>query len=401
MVADVAHSRAPAPRTPHTPHRLRIAIAHDWLCGYRGGEGVLDRLIQVAQHDHELAGLYVMFDDGRPLRPAIDAAPKTVSKVGRWPGASTTRLRQYLMPFYAKAVRDLSRSLEADHRRRPIDLLITSSSAAVKNMRTPLGVPHLCYCHSPARYVWAQAKEYRRDLSLRSLGLRFSTKSYQRWDRVGSSPDYITRLIANSSYTADQITRCYERSARVLHPPVRTDFYTPALERVGQSRADYWLYVGALEPYKRADLAVHAANKLNQELVVIGKGTESRALRRIAGPKVRFLGYVSDEELREHYRRARLLVFPQVEDFGIVAVEAQACGLPVVARRAGGSLDSIQDGLTGALFTEPTMEALIAATIRCPRRCDSACRVNAERFSEEVFDSAILREIDELCGVAR
>ncbi len=390
----------PAP-LPDSHRRLRVAIAHDWLCGYRGGEGVLERLIQVVQQEHELAGLFVMFDDDRPIRPAIDTAPKFVSRVGRLPAASTTRLRQYLMPMYPRAVRQLTDALEAVHAKKPIDLLITSSSAAVKNMRPPHGVPHLCYCHSPPRYVWAQAKEYQRDRSLRSLGLRFYGKNYQRWDRIGSSPDYVTRLLANSTYTAEQIAQCYERSARVLYPPVRTDFFTPAMERVGQSRADYWLCVGALEPYKRVDLAVLAANKLNQDLLIIGRGTESRTLRRLAGPKVRFLGYVTDEELREHYRRARLLLFPQVEDFGIVAVEAQACGLPVVARRAGGAADTVLEGYTGALFDEPVMEQLIAATIRCPRRCDSACRVNAERFSERVFDAAIAREIEELCGVGR
>ena len=247
--------------------RLRVAIAHDWLCGYRGGEGVLERVIEVVQHEHELAGLFVMFDDERPLRPAIDGAPKVVSRVGQWPAASTTRLRQYLMPMYPRAVRQLTHALEEAHARKPIDLLITSSSAAVKNMRPPHGVPHLCYCHSPPRYVWSQAREYRRDHSLRSLGLKFYAKNYQRWDRIGSSPDYVTRLLANSTYTAEQIAQCYERSARVIYPPVRTEFFTPALERVGQSRGDYWLYVGALEPYKRVDLAVMAANKLNQELL--------------------------------------------------------------------------------------------------------------------------------------
>ncbi|MFO0830910.1 MAG: glycosyltransferase [Phycisphaerales bacterium] len=397
---DAGHGAGVAPG-PSGPKRLRVAIAHDWLCGYRGGEGVLERLIQVVQAEHDLAGLFVMFDDQRPLRPAIDTAPKFISRVGRWPAASTTRLRQYLMPMYPRAVRQLTQALEDVHARKPVDLLITSSSAAVKNMRPPHAVPHLCYCHSPPRYVWAQAAEYRRDRSLRSLGLKFYGTNYQRWDRVGSSPDYITRLLANSTYTAEQIAQCYERSARVIYPPVRTDYFTPAMERVGQSRSDTWLYVGALEPYKRVDLAVQAANKLNQELLIIGRGTEGRALRRAAGPKVRFLGYVSDEELREHYRRARLLIFPQVEDFGIVAVEAQACGLPVVARNAGGAADTVLDGVTGALFDEPTMEHLIAATIRCPRRCDSACRVNAERFGERVFDSAIAREIEELCGVGR
>lgn len=382
---------------PHAGRRLlRIALAHDWLCGYRGGEGVLERLIRLIRHAHDLSGLYVMFDDGRPVAPAIDATPRVVSRIGRLPMAST-RLRRWFLPLYPRAVSDLSRRLESDHQRSPIDLLISSSSAAAKGVRAPHGVPHLCYCHSPARYIWAQASEYARDGWARAWGLKFFRRSYQRWDQLSSSADYVTRLIANSRYTAEQITRCYERSARVIHPPVRTEYFTPAVERVGESREDYWLYVGALEPYKRVDLAIAAANKLNQRLVVIGTGSLLGRLRHQAGPSVRFLDRVGDEELREHYRRARLLLFPQVEDFGISAVEALACGLPVVARRGGGALDVLADGHTGAFFDNPRIEDLITATIRCPRRCDAACRVSAERFSENAFDQAVLREIDELC----
>lgn len=376
---------------------LRVALAHDWFCGYRGGEGVLEHLVRVVRRHHDFAGLYVMFDDGRPVAPAIDASERTVSRIGRWPMAST-RFRRWLMPLYPRAIADLSRQLERDHQRKPIDLLITSSSAAVKGLRAPYGIPHLCYCHSPPRYVWSQSDEYLRTDRLRALGLKLFRKSYRRWDQVGTSADYVTRLLANSNYTADQIVRCYERSASVVHPPVRTEYFTPALERVGEAREDYWLYVGALEPYKRVDLAIAAAIKLNQRLVIVGSGSESGRLRAQAQdhPAIRFLGRVEDDQLREHYRRARLLVFPQVEDFGIVAVEAQACGLPVVARKAGGALDTVIEGQTGAFFGEATLESLIAATIRCPRRVDAACRVHAERFSEETFERAILKEIESL-----
>lgn len=381
---------------------LRIVVAHDWLCGYRGGEGVLDRLVQVVSRHHRLVDLFVMFDDGGHVTPAIDATPRTVSKVGKWPLASGP-LRRWLMPFYPKAIRDLSRKLERLHGEEPIDLLISSSSAAIKGLRPPYGVPHLCYCHSPPRYVWSQASEYTRDSWLRSLGLNMFRKSYQRWDQQSTSADTVTRLVANSTYTADQVTRCYERSASVIFPPVRTEYFTPAIEKIGDSREDYWLYVGALEPYKRVDLAIDAAKKLGQRLVIVGTGSmrdklEARAKAGKDGrtSRVTFAGRVENAELREHYRKARMLMFPQVEDFGIVAVEAQACGLPVVARKAGGALDTVQDGVTGALFDEATVESLVKATIRCPRRSDAACRVNAERFSEQAFDAGILREIEML-----
>ncbi len=376
------------------PRRLRIALGHDWLCGYRGGEGVLERLIRLTRTKYEFAGLYVMFDDGEPVAPAIDATERTVSGVGKLPGASG-KFRRWLLPMYPKAIRQLSRALMRDHQEKSIDLLITTSSAAIKGLRAPMGVPHLCYCHSPPRYVWSQAAEYERTSLARRMGLKVFGPSFRRWDQMSSSADYVTRLLANSRHTAEEVTRCYERSASVVHPPVRTDFFTPAVEKIGDTREDYWLYVGALEPYKRVDLAIKAAKKLGQRLVIVGNGSEIQRLANEArGSRVQFTGRIDDFSLREHYRRARLLVFPQVEDFGIAAVEAQACGLPVVARRAGGALDSVIDGQTGALFDDGTMESLIAATIRCPRRVDAACRVNAERFSEQAFDIAMMREVE-------
>ncbi|HYF14386.1 MAG TPA: glycosyltransferase [Phycisphaerales bacterium] len=394
-VANPEHASMPA-----RPRRsLRIVVAHDWLCGYRGGECVLDAIIRLVRRHHELAGFYVMFDDGRAVTPAIDATERAVSPVGRMPMAST-RLRRWLLPLYPRAVRQLSEELERQHAGRKIDLLITSSSAAIKGLRAPYGVPHLCYCHSPPRYIWAQAREYERDSAVRRLGLRMWRRSYQRWDQLGTSADYVTRLLANSRYTAEQVTRCYERSARVVHPPVRTDYFTPAVERMGQSRDDYWLLVGALEPYKRVDLAINAAAKLGKHLVVVGSGSQRARLERLAhahrGSRIELVGRVDDDRLREYYRSARLLLFPQVEDFGIVAVEAQACGLPVVARASGGALDTVRDGVTGALFNEPSVESLVAAAIRCPQRCDAACRVNAERFAEEVFFDAMLAEIESI-----
>lgn len=379
---------------PYKP--LRIVLAHDWLCGYRGGEGVLERLVKIVRTYHDLAGLLVMFDDGKPVAPAIDATPRYVSNVGRWPFANS--LRRYLLGYYPKAVRSLSRKLDAMHRQQRIDLVISSSSCAVKGIRPPQGVPHLCYCHAPARYIYALQSEYTRDFSLRSIGLKYVSKSFRRWDQGSSSADSVTRMLANSTHTADQVTRAYERTAQVVFPPVRTDFFSPGIERMGQTRGEHWLYVGALEPYKRVDLAIAAANKLHHRLLIIGTGTMEHDLRQQAGETVEFLGRVTEEELREHYRTARLLLYPQIEDFGISAVEAQACGLPVVARKAGGALDTVVDGVTGALFEGEQLDDIIPAIIRCPQRCDAACRVHAERFHDSQFDAAILSHIDSLCA---
>ena len=375
-------------RTDQTDDRPpRIALAHDWLCGLRGGEKVLENLARLVAAEYAPARLYVLFDDGNPIGSAVDELPRRVARLGRLPWASA-RARRWLLPAYPSAVRDLSRRLARDHRRCEIDLLISTSSAAIKGLAPPPGVPHLCYCHSPARYVWSRKDEYTKGVGLASAGLRLFGPSFRAWDR--RSARNVTRFIANSSYTAGQIRSCYSRDATVVHPPVETAFFTPDAEI---KREDYWLLVGAMEPYKRADLAIAAANQAAHPLVVVGHGTQRAQLERLAGPTVTFTGSIRGEPLREHYRRARLLLFPQVEDFGITAVEAQACGCPVVARGEGGALDTVLDGDTGSLFHESSSAAMIEAIARCPTDAHAACRSNSLRFSVERFVASMRAEI--------
>jgi len=373
---------------PHCP--LRIALAHDWLCGFRGGEAVLDRIARIVVADYSPANLYLMTDDGRPMTPAIDGLPHTTSLLAKLPAGNTT-LRRWLLPLYPRAVDGLSNRLATDHARQPIDLLISTSSAAIKGLRAPPGVPHLCYCHSPARYIWSQSTQY--SGGLRGLGLRLARGNFQKWDRRTAAN--VTQFIANSHHTAREIKRCFGRDSLIIHPPARTEFFTPD---PSIPREDFWLCVGALEPYKRFDLAIAAAAFARTKLLIVGSGSHELALRRQAGPNVEFLGRVPDEQLRDLYRRASVLLFPQIEDFGIVAVEAQACGLPVVAAAAGGALDSVVDDQTGKLVTDPTPDSLSAAAARIrkhmlndPAPWSQHCRANAERFSESVFD-AKLRE---------
>lgn len=377
-----AHRATP----PTPPTRPRVALAHDWLCGYRGGEAVLERIAGLLEPRAEIAGLYAMFDDGRPLAPTIDRVRHVASPLNRIPGGRGP-LRRWLLPFYPSAVERLGRALGADHARRPIDLLISTSSAAIKGLRPPPGVPHLCYCHAPARYIWSRRADY--DGGLRGLGLRLAAGRFAAWDRATAAN--VTAFLANSSYTAEQVRHCFGREAAVVHPPVRTAYFTPA---PGAPREDFWLVVSALEPYKRIDLAIDAARLAGRRLVIAGTGSQRGALERHArGSRTTFAGRVSDEELRRLYRAAALLLFPQVEDFGIVAAEAQACGLPVVARRDGGALDIVIDGITGAFFGDPTPEAVAEAAARIPRDCEAVCRTSAERFAEDRFDAAMAAHI--------
>lgn len=370
--------------------RPRVALAHDWLCGKRGGEAVLERLAALVEREFEPAGLFVMFDDGRALTPIVDAwrarGLVRASMVNSLPGAR--RLRRWMMPLYPAAVGDLSARVAREHARAPIDLVISTSSAAIKGLAT--AAPHLCYCFAPARYVWSVGDEYGGDGlkgMLRSAGLAAIRPLYTRWDRATAGN--VTQFVTLSTHVQERIRTCFGRESLLVAPPCNTAFYTPD---AGVARERFWLVVSAIEPYKRVDLAIAAAEMAGVELVVAGEGSQRRALQARSG-RVTFLGRVSDERLRELYRSARVLIFPQVEDFGIVAVEALACGLPVVARRAGGALDIVREGVTGAMFDEPTPRAIVEAVERLPRDCSGACRADAERFAEPVFDAAMLGHI--------
>ena len=370
-----------------TRRTARIALAHDWLCGYRGGEAVLERIAGIVEQDHRVSSLYTMFDDQRPLAPNIDAIHHATSPLNALPLAPT-RLRRWLLPAYPAAVGALSRRIARDHEREPIDLLVSTSSAAIKGVRPPDGVPHLCYCHAPARYVWSQRDQYAG--GVRSIGLRTFNASFRRWDRRTAA--HVTAFIANSRATADRIRDAFGREADVVHPPVRTGFFTPDRS---VAREGFWLVVSALEPYKRVETAIEAARLAGAEIVIAGTGSCERSLRQRAGGHARFVGRVDDRRLRDLYRRAGLFLFPQIEDFGIAAVEAQACGCPVLARRAGGALDTVTEH-TGSLADSDDPRDIARAADRVPSNCDERCRDNALRFSESVFDLAMRSQIDAL-----
>lgn len=343
-----------------------------------------------------ITGLYTMFDSGVPISDAIDALPRTVSPLNRASGA----LRRWLLPAYPAAVASLSRSLARDHARTPIDLLVSTSSAAIKGLRAPPGVPHVCYCHTPARYLWSQSDQYESGDAkgiARGVGLGVFSGALREWDR--DSSDRVDLFVANSGHTRDQIRIAYGRDASVVHPPVRTGYFTPSDET---QRDGSLLVVSALEPYKRVDLAIDAAAAAGRHLTVIGTGSHERSLRSHAaghrGGPVTFVGHARDDEVRDAMRRARAFLMPQVEDFGITSVEAQACGTPVIARRAGGALDTVIDGRTGMLVASEAPEDWSAAirAVRPPEMA-GACRSNAIRFGASRFRREILGAMDAAC----
>ncbi len=338
---------------------------------------MLHHIARVASSLAHVDAILTMFDDGQPLTDTLDALPRQVSTLGGLPGA--LRARRWMLPLYPAAVGQLTDRLLGMHQRRPIDLLVSTSSAAIKGLCPPAGVPHVCYCHSPARYLWSQADQYG---SLQRLGLRAFGKPLRAWDRATAA--HVTTFIANSTHVATLIEHAYGRESIVIHPPARTTFFTPGNE----PRGNHWLAVGAIEPYKRFDTAIEASTIAGAQLRIVGDGSVRADLERNAPNNVTFTGRLSDEQLRHEMRTAAVLLFPQVEDFGITAVEAQACGLPVAARAEGGALDIVQDGITGALC-DGTPKSLAKAAKRAAR-CDSTdCVANARRFSEDRFEAAI------------
>ena len=358
----------------------RVAIVHDWLTGMRGGERVLEALCQM----YPRAEIFTLVHVRGAVSPAIESRKIHTSIIQRLPGAAR-HYRQYL-PLFPFAIEqfDLDR----------FDLVISSSHCAAKAAVATGRTIHVCYCHSPMRYAWDQFDAYFGQARLgpvRSAVMRRLMRRLARWD--AATEGRVNRFVANSRHVAGRIRRYYNREATVVHPPVDTAFFHPD----GTSRGDYLLVVSALVPYKRLDVAIAAATEVGLPLKVAGVGGERRRLERQAGSSVQFLGRVSNEQIRELYRGARAVLMPGEEDFGIVPVEAQACGRPVVALGRGGALETVEDGVTGVLVKDDSVEAFTAGVrTAIEREFDvGTLRARAERFSEDHFLSGMRRVMDD------
>ena len=368
---------------------MRTALLHYWLTGMRGGEKVLAALGGMLPDADIFTHAYLPERFGETSGDRLWGHRVTESFIARLPAGR--RHPQAYLPLLPAA----SRALKLEG----YDFIISSESGPVKGIRKPAGARHLCYCHTPMRYLWDMHDDYYRMAGLCGrLAMTLFTGYLRKADlRSVASVD---AFVANSGFVAERIRRVYGRDSVVVHPPVDVAFYRSAegtAEPPAYADRPYYLYAGELVTYKRPDLAVEACRRMNRRLVVVGGGEMQERLAHAAGDVV-VLGRVPDEELRRAFAHARALLFPGLEDFGMVPVEAQAAGTPVIAFGAGGARETVLPGKTGLFFPEQTTEALCGAIEEFESQSwdAAACRAQAERFSRDRFESGMWSVIKEM-----
>jgi glycosyltransferase involved in cell wall biosynthesis len=351
---------------------MQTALIHDWLNQTGGAESVLETFHGL----YPQAPIYTSMYAPQRMPAAYRQWDIRTSFMQQLPGVTTHH--QAFLPLYPLAFDRLNLSA--------FDLIISNASAFCKGIHARPGAVHLCYCLTPTRFLWMYPEYVARE----GLGRLPRTvlppliRLLRAWDRAAA--DRVTAFAAISVAVQRRIRQFYGRESEIIYPPVAEGAFLPTSP--GQP-GDYFLSVGRLIPYKRVDLAVRAFTDLGLPLVVIGDGRDRAALERLAGPNVRFLGRVSEEEKRRYLAGCRAFLFPGEEDFGIAPLEAQAAGKPVIAFAGGGALDTIQEGVTGEYFRQPTVESL-AEVVRGfePSRYDpAACIANARRFDTANFQT--------------
>ncbi len=371
---------------------MKIALVHDWLNGMRGGEKVLEALCEL----YPEAEIFTLLLEADKISDRIRGMVIHTSFIQRLP-FSRRHYRHYL-PFFPRAVESLDLS--------GFDLVISTSHAVAKGCRPPATAHSISYCFTPMRYLWFFYQDYFGTGCLKKLLLKPIFAYLRRWDVASSRR--VDRFLAISKTVAGRIARVYNREAGIIYPPVDTDFFTPGSAPPG----DYFLIVSALVPYKKIALAIEAFNQLGLPLKVAGTGPDSSRLREQAGKGVEFLGWVDDKELRELYRNCRALIFPGLEDFGIVPLEAQACGRPVIGFGEGGLAEttvpwpgSDQDPPTGVFFSQSTPDSLLAALrLFLDREGEfdpRAIREHARLFDREIFKEKFRAAVAETVGNPR
>ncbi|MGV3660586.1 MAG: glycosyltransferase family 4 protein [Prosthecobacter sp.] len=352
--------------------KRRIAIVHDWLPVYGGAERVLEQMLQV----YPEADVFSLIDAlNAENRKFLKGRPVKTSFVQRLPGGK--KYYRHCFPIMPLAIEQFDFS--------GYDLVISSSYAFAKGIITGPRQLHLCYCHSPIRYAWdlqtQYLKESKLDRGLKSWLVRGLLHMIRVWDhRTAAGVD---AFMANSRFIARRIEKVYRRDAEVVYPPVSVERF-----EVREDKEDFYMVASRLVPYKRIDLVIEAFNAMpEKKLVVIGDGPELPKLQKLAGPNVQVMGWQANEVMRDHLQRAKGFVFGGEEDFGIILLEAQACGTPVIAYGRGGALETVVENETGLFFDEQSVESLRNAVTEFESRSWNAhvCRKHSEQFSARHF----------------
>jgi glycosyltransferase involved in cell wall biosynthesis len=361
--------------------KARVAIVHYWFVSRRGGEKVVEAMAAMFPH----ADLFSLIIDPDALPESLRGRSITTSILQKLPGSH--RYHRRLLPFYPLALEQFDLS--------GYDLVLSSESGPSKGVLTSAGTCHVCYCHSPMRYLWDFYHRYKNGGSLGLLSRPFFTLAshYLRlWD--SASADRVDYFAANSRNVAARIRKHYRREAAVIYPPVNTK-----AGYVAEKIEDYYLVVGQLVEYKHIDLAIAVCNRLGRRLRIVGEGEQYSKLRKLAGSTIQFCGALSDEDLHEQYAHCRALLFPGEEDFGIVPVEALSFGRPVIAYGRGGVTETVDgfhadslgqaENASGIFFREQSIDSLVEAIVAFEelqhRFCPFFIKQQANRFAEENF----------------
>ena len=361
----------------------RIALIHYWLVGMRGGEKVLESLCRMFPGADIFTHVYVPEN----VSPAIRSHRVYTTSIQRLPFAG--RLYQKYLPFMPRALEELDLS--------GYDLVISSEAGPAKGVITPPDTPHLCYCHSPMRYLWDQYHTYRENASLvtRALMPRMAHR-LRSWDVTSAAR--VDGFAANSHHVANRIRKYWRREADVVFPPVAVDDFQPAPRA---ELEDYYLWVGELAPYKKPDLAIKAFERMGKKLVVIGGPDKTRRALQTDAPNITWLGHVPFETVKSCMARCKALIYPGEEDFGMVPVEVMASGRPVIAYGRGGALDTVIDGQTGLLFQDQSVEGLVDAIERFEQSGladgdPEMLATHSRQFDEAAFQTGILRSLNRI-----
>lgn len=324
---------------------MKIALLHDHLNQAGGAERVLYVLSQIFPQ----APIYTLLYNKKLIRGFENFDIRT-SFLQKMPLAKN-HLKWYL-PLMPTAVEELDLS--------GFDIVLSSASALIKGVITHPNTLHICYCHTPTRYLWSDTHQYKKDLNAGLLikkVLPYFLNQLRTWDQLAAQR--VDRYIANSQFVAQRIKNYYNRESTVIYPPVDTEnFY------ISENVKNYFLIISRLRPYKKVDLVIKAFNKLKMPLKIIGTGEEEKALRAMANSNIEFVGQVTEQQKRQYLAECQALIHPQEEDFGITAIEAMASGRPVIAYGAGGALETVIEGFSGKIFPEQSWECLIDAIIK-------------------------------------